>query len=449
MTALILYFIWFISYMLFIVLLNIILILLINNNISELAIYKNNYLYKILLILFYNKNLSSAKLYNKNIEIILLQRKKNWPIIHSIHSQIESIYLPKQIIKVSGFKKTYSNYKFLNLNFKFNAILNNSINNNIVAFSILKKIVNDNFYYIFENKKINKLVLLLILRFSISNDTISVSKYNLNKFNDYVQYISNASLIDDINGLQLIVSDTFNKYKYSKTNLANLRYYINKNIISKVKNNYFYLIDYKLHNNLNTSISNEFLNNLVKKYKISFSVSNIVKYLSDYSVNSSIILYLRKNKVFNKSRYSRNRQTYRTGAYWCLYINIIAVVAFYFWFYKFTMNFGYLWWLFYSFILSIFFSRALKHRFYNPSNIINELFSSLKWLVIILNSIISSLFKIILQIKNWLLTDFLIKSYLFNEASKKFKLIKEDSLFINQSFNWINNVNKVILKLID
>ncbi len=27
------------------------------------------------------------------------------------------------------------------------------------------------------------------------------------------------------------------------------------------------------------------------------------------------ILFLRKNKVFNKGRYSRNRQTYRTGVY--------------------------------------------------------------------------------------------------------------------------------------
>jgi hypothetical protein len=35
--------------------------------------------------------------------------------------------------------------------------------------------------------------------------------------------------------------------------------------------------------------------------------------LTDYKLQ-----FLRKNKIFNKSRYSRNRQLYRTGVYWCL-----------------------------------------------------------------------------------------------------------------------------------
>ena len=32
--------------------------------------------------------------------------------------------------------------------------------------------------------------------------------------------------------------------------------------------------------------------------------------------------FIRKNKNFNKSRFSRNRQIYRTGVYFCFYINI-------------------------------------------------------------------------------------------------------------------------------
>lgn len=450
MTALILYLIWFVSYIFFIILLNFILLILINNNVSELSIFKNNYLYKVLLILFYNENLSVVKLRNKNIDGILLLRKKNWPIIHSIHSKIELISKNKQNIstKKLKFKKLYNDYKFTKNNFNLNFVLNNSITNNIVAFAILNNIVNLNFNLIFKDKNINRLNYLLSLRFSILNNFIIVNKFNLNKFNDYVQYISNTSLNNDISENQLVIVDEFNKYSFSKVNLSNLKFYINKNLISKVKNNYFYLINNNLNLQSNTNFNTAFLNNLKKVYKISFSVSNIVKYLSDYSVNSSVILYLRKNKVFNKSRYSRNRQTYRTGAYWCLYINIIAVVAFYFWFYKFTMNFGYLWWLLYSFILSIFFSRAIKHKFYNPINIFNELMLSLKWLLIILNSIIAPVIKFILNIKRWLLLDFLTKSHLYNEALKKFKLVNEDSLFINQSFNWINRLNNLLLKII-
>lgn len=49
--------------------------------------------------------------------------------------------------------------------------------------------------------------------------------------------------------------------------------------------------------------------------KISFLPTSTVKYISDITAENSLILFLRKNKVFNKSRYSRNRQTYRTGFY--------------------------------------------------------------------------------------------------------------------------------------
>jgi len=51
---------------------------------------------------------------------------------------------------------------------------------------------------------------------------------------------------------------------------------------------------------------------------------------------------LRKSKCFNKSRYSRNRQYYRTGVYWCLWLNIILVLGLYYSFYRFTFKFNYI-----------------------------------------------------------------------------------------------------------
>ena len=53
-------------------------------------------------------------------------------------------------------------------------------------------------------------------------------------------------------------------------------------------------------------------------------------------------LALRKTKSFNKSRYSRNRQYYRTGVYWCLWLNIILVFALYYVFYRYTFKFSYI-----------------------------------------------------------------------------------------------------------
>jgi len=37
--------------------------------------------------------------------------------------------------------------------------------------------------------------------------------------------------------------------------------------------------------------------------------------------------FLRKNRTFNKGRFSRNRQIYRTGVYFCFYINILTFYA--------------------------------------------------------------------------------------------------------------------------
>lgn len=52
-------------------------------------------------------------------------------------------------------------------------------------------------------------------------------------------------------------------------------------------------------------------------------------------------LVLRKTKSFNKSRYSRNRQYYRTGVYWCLWLNIILVLGLYYSFYRYSLKFSY------------------------------------------------------------------------------------------------------------
>lgn len=101
----------------------------------------------------------------------------------------------------------------------------------------------------------------------------------------------------------------------------------------------------------------KFVNYNFINFPIKFKPSNILFFLSQYSFNKLNINFIRKSKVFNKGRYSRNRQYYRTGVYWCLYVNIVAVVGLYFWFYRFLINFSYLWWLLLIFILSFVFSK--------------------------------------------------------------------------------------------
>jgi len=76
--------------------------------------------------------------------------------------------------------------------------------------------------------------------------------------------------------------------------------------------------------------------------------------------------FLRKTKSFNKGRYSRNRQVYRTGVYICFYVNVIAVCLLWFYFYKFKFKFTYYWWFFILLPFSFVYSRALKYNLYNP-----------------------------------------------------------------------------------
>ena len=98
----------------------------------------------------------------------------------------------------------------------------------------------------------------------------------------------------------------------------NLSVYVNNNL-KKNLNTTKDLFNIKLNsveNNYKSLNILQFLNNTTNTIKssiVKFSSTSIAKYINnntDYSV-----YFLRKNKSFNKGRYSRNRQNYRTGVY--------------------------------------------------------------------------------------------------------------------------------------
>lgn len=447
MTALLLHIIWSITYLIIFLIFNIIILFFFKNKINKINNFYNNYFIKLILIIFFNKNLLFFKnLLSKNeIESIEIERLKNWPTLNFIHSNINK--LSKNNLNANlNFKQNYKLYKFINNNLNLNNLTN--ISNNKISYSIIFNIIRENF----KNTNINNLndliILLLISKNSISENKIKIKTYNLVKFNDYINYVNETNIINNFNKTQLVLN-TKKLNITKKININSYNKYLNLNNILNIKNNYFYLNVFNKYLNLNVEFNNLFLNNIKQNFLINFSASNIVKYISDYSVNNSVILYLRKNKIFNKSRYSRNRQTYRTGAYWCLYINIIAVVAFYFWFYKFTMNFGYLWWLLYIFILSFFLSRSMKYRFYNPRNLIIEFNLGFKWLISILLIILNSLYNIINNIISLFYLNILTKLYQLNNFNKISKKININLLYLQQSFNWIFTINKFILNYIN
>lgn len=81
------------------------------------------------------------------------------------------------------------------------------------------------------------------------------------------------------------------------------------------------------------------------------------------SVYNNCNYLLRKTKSFNKSRYSRNRQYYRTGVFLCLWANIIFLIGSYYTFFRLTFKFSYLFIILlstFSLVLFSYYSRNLS-----------------------------------------------------------------------------------------
>ena len=127
-------------------------------------------------------------------------------------------------------------------------------------------------------------------------------------------------------------------------------------------------------NNLNFVTLNKLF---VSKPK--YNSSSIGKYISSQKIDSLEFQFLRKNKVYNKGRYSRCRQNYRTGVYMCMYLSVISIFGLYFSFYKFSFNFTYLWWFFIFFLGSFIFPKVVKYRLYKPSTVLIKFFDFFRW----------------------------------------------------------------------
>ncbi len=174
--------------------------------------------------------------------------------------------------------------KFNNLNsknFKLIYELSQNNKNNFKNRSIFFVILINNFYYC------NFLFFFLTNRFDLKSYNFSFIKNNQN--------FSSLTTKKTLHSFFFLPSNI----SYKQNNNENYKFNDYNNVILK----FFSSISFFKHL---TIISN---------YKIKFSVSDFFKNLNGKTLNYMNILFLRKNKVFNKGRYSRNRQYYRTGVY--------------------------------------------------------------------------------------------------------------------------------------
>ena len=343
---------------------------------------------KFILVLFYKNNwffksISNFSQYNNNINDL---KKKSYPLLN-FFSHYDNIF-EKKFINIFFLKKIYIFFKKNNflLNFNFFEFI-------ILQNFFLKKYFNFLNKYFFKNYDIFNLIKLnyLFFYFNKNNLIIKNYKYNLNYYNDWYLFLfnnfnkyekinfDNTDIITLKNKKTTYISNTiklyanayqFNKLKFFKKNnfYGNLFNYINYNFVD-LNLSFFKKINF----------NNNFFKNIYNNLPIRFSNSSINKYINFYNLPNYNFFYLRKNKIFNKGRYSRNRQLYRTGVYWCLWLNIMIVYGLYFFFYRFTFNFGYLWFGLALLIFSTIFSKVLKYKFYNLFILINEFLTLLNW----------------------------------------------------------------------
>lgn len=294
-------------------------------------------------------------------------------------------------------------YSFNILNSILNKFLKISLNNTNVSSLCTKNysIVSYKHLFVLNNK------------ITIKDNSIFFSIYKNNfNYSSLLYYFSLTKYFSNLNlfGKKMLINNNLN-FIFEKSNKKNVLFFNTNNTPEQSNSTEIKFVEvFKNINNLTkifTNINANYKINLqiLSQYKIKFSVSDFFKNLNANTLNYMNIMFLRKNKVFNKGRYSRNRQNYRTGVYWCLYINIIAVVGIYLWFYRFNMNFGYLWWFFYSFIVSFFFSKAVSFNLFNFKVLFFQIWKSFIWLFTIIFSLLTYVMNILNYVinllKNW------------------------------------------------
>lgn len=249
----------------------------------------------------------------------------------------------------------------------------------------------------------------LIMLFSGVKLNYKFVGYNVNKFNEFFIYLNSLKkkLVPKLNLYPkrknwlrdrdlMYKQQTYYRYNETYKMFFNMEFTFNPEIISipmTVPSNIRFIF----------KISEKWLTKVKQKFVIKFGVSDITKNIKYKNLKKFIIYYIRKNKVFNKSRYSRNRQLYRTGVYWCLWLNIMIVYGLYFFFYRFAFTFGYLGLGLILLASSFLVARASQCKFYNPIKLFEEFNALFLWFSLLLGGVFKNFYFYIENILNYFL----------------------------------------------
>lgn len=174
-------------------------------------------------------------------------------------------------------------------------------------------------YLFFKKKNFNKFLTI---------SRIIFNRYFLVKFVDlflFTFYFNKTKSILYLSFLG-IFSRLFQQNKFKKFTYLNLDYtnILNKYVKLSIVNVYS---KYNFLQNSKTQLELK-LSNITCTPKI--TTSSIYKNINIFNSKNVEFQFLRKNKVYNKGRYSRCRQNYRTGVYLCMYLSIVSIFGLYY-----------------------------------------------------------------------------------------------------------------------
>jgi hypothetical protein len=179
----------------------------------------------------------------------------------------------------------------------------------------------------------------------LTNSKSLLKTYDLSKYSDWYDF--NFKYVNNLKKIKQKKIVKKNDFKLKRLSYFFKTYIFYNNFFKKIflhlKKKYtnLILLDFGVLKSNKIKFNTDWLKKLNVFYPIRFSETSVSKHIKLDNIHNYVFFYIRKNRIFNKGRYSRNRQLYRTGVYWCLWLNIMLVYGLYFMFYRFTFNFGY------------------------------------------------------------------------------------------------------------
>ena len=261
-------------------------------------------------------------------------RRKNFPLIYMFH-----LYLDKSEYKIEDLKLTVKQYNFYKNSKIFKKKLMKILKicfffkkKDFIKFLIIQEIFFKKYYNTFssvffeQQNNLNTLELNYVFNIFLLKAKYRFVIYDLNNWYDWYSYAFNEKIIRyyKITPPNIYFKKRQNKervFKLQKLILLVYNYKVRyKKILKIMGKNFVNMVMFRhsFANFFKIRMNYDFSRYIKNFYSAKFSESSISKYINANTIKKYNFFFLRKNRIFNKGRYSRNRQLYRTGVYWCL-----------------------------------------------------------------------------------------------------------------------------------